>query len=80
MTTTANATVPAEQPAPVPHHFVITLQTGDGRMVTNDGTIPVVPGLHTRMQTYTAVREQIQQSWGLDACTVLYFSLEPNQL
>ncbi|MEU4099246.1 hypothetical protein AB0F16_01095 [Streptomyces tanashiensis] len=77
MTTTTNAT---QQPAPVPHHFVITLQTSDGRIATNDGTIPVIPGLHTRMQTYTAVREQIRQSSGLGACIVLFFALEPNQL
>ncbi|MFG2872928.1 hypothetical protein [Streptomyces sp. NPDC048338] len=80
MTTTANTTVPAALPAPVPHHFILTVQTDDGRMVTQDGTVPVVPGIHTRMATYTTLREQVGEHWGLSRFTVLFFSLEPNQL
>ncbi|MFD3569688.1 hypothetical protein [Streptomyces sp. NPDC058667] len=80
MTTTTNATAPAEQPTAVPHHFLITLQTGDGRVVTNDGTIPVIPGAHTRMDTLKAVRQQVMEQWALRGqCIVLFFSLEPDQ-
>ncbi|MFD3334946.1 hypothetical protein ACFWV1_20185 [Streptomyces sp. NPDC058700] len=80
MTTTTNATIPAEQPAPVPHHFLITLQTGDGRVVTSDGIIPVIPGIHTRMDTLKAVRQHVTEQWALRGqCVVLLFALEPDQ-
>ncbi|MFE5548977.1 hypothetical protein ACFQ71_34860 [Streptomyces sp. NPDC056534] len=81
MTTTTNATVPAQQPAPVPHHFLLTLQTGDGRIFTNDGVVQVIPDIHTRMDTLKAVRDQVMQQWGLGGQSiVLFFALEPNQL
>ncbi|MFG3492457.1 hypothetical protein [Streptomyces sp. NPDC047972] len=81
MTTTTNATVPAQQPTAVPHHFLLTLQTGDGRIFTNDGVVQVIPGIHTRMDTLKTVREQVLAQYGVRGqAIVLFFALEPNQL
>ncbi|MGW5776050.1 hypothetical protein [Streptomyces sp. NPDC003863] len=81
MATTTNTTVPAEQATSVQYHFLITLQIEGGRIITNDGTISVVPGLHTRQGILPVVRDQIMQQWGLaGGCIVLFFALEPNQL
>ncbi|MFF9503820.1 hypothetical protein [Streptomyces sp. NPDC014656] len=64
----------------VTYHFVLTLQTDDGSTVTDDGTIPVQPGTHTRAQVLNAVRAGMLQRFGLTGCSVLFFSLAPDQL
>ncbi|MFJ8663113.1 hypothetical protein [Streptomyces sp. NPDC093795] len=80
MTTPTNVTTPAALPGTVPLHFILTIQTDDGRTVTSDGTVLSVPGAHTRTATFARLREQAMEHWGLSRCVVLFFSLEPNQL
>ncbi|WP_330479966.1 hypothetical protein OG301_39175 (plasmid) [Streptomyces platensis] len=75
MTSTSPST-----PAPIKHHWVMTIQTADGRQATNDGQIDVIPGLHTRATSYTAVLNGMKEWVGVTDMTVLFFDLQPNQL
>ncbi|MGW1517564.1 hypothetical protein [Streptomyces sp. NPDC002287] len=70
----------ATAPAEVMYHFVLTIQTNDGGTVTDDGTIPIQPGTYTRAQVLNSVRAGMLQRFGLTSCSVLFFSLTPNQL
>lgn len=63
------------------YHWVMTVQFDNGRQVaTYDGSIGVVPGVHTRMATYTHLREHMQRNVGTNKLTVLFFDLQPNHL
>ncbi|MFJ3812259.1 hypothetical protein ACIPWE_38590 [Streptomyces sp. NPDC090073] len=66
--------------APVKHHWVMTIQTADGRQATTDGVIDVAPGVHTRESSYSEVLRAVKQWAGSDNATVLFFALAPNQL
>ncbi len=74
MTTTTDQTVA--------YHWVMTVQTADGRQATTDGTSRVIEGVHTRRQLYNSVYEQVKKHFGLNSVgtTVLFFSIEPNML
>lgn len=70
----------ADTPAPVAHHWIMTVQTSDGRQGTNDGRISAIPGTHTRESTFTALRAHMKDWIGTDNFTVVFYSLEPNDL
>jgi len=78
-TTTTEATTPTSQPEPISLHWIMTIQTSDGRQGTNDGKVPAVPGVHTHETTYNAVRAHMKDWIGTDNFTVVFFSLTPNQ-
>lgn len=62
------------------YHWVMTVQTADGRRATFDGTTqPLAPGT-TRTQYYKAVRELLEKDVGTDQLTVLFFSMDPDAL
>lgn len=67
-------------PTPVAHHWIMTVQTSDGRQGTNDGTIGAIPGTHTHATTYTAIRKSMADWMGTTEFTVVFFSLEPNEI
>lgn len=71
---------PADGPAAVSYHWLMTVQTNDGRQGTNDGRINAIPGVHTRATTYTAVRKAMEDWMGTPNFTVVFFSLEPNEI
>ncbi|MEU7283369.1 hypothetical protein AB0A69_32020 [Streptomyces sp. NPDC045431] len=66
--------------APVPHHFVLTIQTDDGFTATTEGIISITPGAHTRQQVYTALCDQAREYYDLTRFAVVHFALEPNHL
>lgn len=67
--------------APIWHHFVVVLQTADGRIVTQDGTAPLTPGVHTRESVYDALTKKVADNFGVTgAATVTFFSLAPNAI
>ncbi|MFG3001900.1 hypothetical protein [Streptomyces sp. NPDC048340] len=73
--------MPENQNPPVEYHFVLTLQTGDGVIVTQDGTIPINPGEYTRKTVFTALKEEVRAHFGIsDSATVVFFSLAPNTI
>ncbi|MER7806145.1 hypothetical protein [Streptomyces sp900116325] len=63
----------------VTYHWVATVQTDRGQIVTHDGRVEVIPRVHTHASTYNAVianlTEMHEQGFGL-----LFFSLTPDQL
>jgi hypothetical protein len=67
-------------PDPVQHHWIMTVQTTDGRQATSDGPIDVIPGMHTHETSYKAVRKSVAAWVGTNEFSVLFFSLTPNQL
>lgn len=69
----------ATTPAPVTYHWIATVQTGRGRIETNDGPVGVIPGVHTHTSTYQAVLANLTEKYGQDF-GLLFFALEPNQL
>lgn len=71
---------PDDAPAAVPYHWIMTVRTDDGRQGTTDGTVNAVPGMHTRATTYTAVRKAMEDLMGTPEYTVVFFSLEPNEI
>lgn len=79
-TTDAENTTAPTYPDPVKHHWIMTVQTSDGRQGTNNGAINVTPGLHTHESTYLAVLKSMEQWIGTESFTVQFFSLAPNQL
>lgn len=61
-------------------HWVMTVQTNDGRQATNDGRINAIPGVHTQETTYQAVRNAMKDLVETDHFTVVFFALHLNQL
>ncbi|MGW2367138.1 hypothetical protein ACWCZ5_16340 [Streptomyces sp. NPDC001667] len=80
MTTAATTAQSAARPVPVKYHWVMTVQTADGRQGTYDGPIDVVPGIHTHTSTYNVVRKFLTEQMGTDRLTVLFFAIAPDQL
>jgi hypothetical protein len=70
----------ADHPDSIDHHWIMTVQSGDGRQGTNDGVIGAIPGMHTRQSTYNAVRKAMADWMGTDNITVVFFTVAPNQL
>jgi hypothetical protein len=64
---------------PVSYHWIATVQTGSGRIETNDGHVSAVPGAHTHTGTYNAVLANLTERHGMDF-GLLFFSLTPDQL
>ena len=80
-TKTTETTAPqADTPKPVKHHWIMTVQAADGRQGTSDGSIDVVPGLHTHASTYAVVLNGMKEWIGSTNVTVLFFALSPNQI
>jgi hypothetical protein len=77
MTSTQPETSTAPQPDAIGLHWIMTVQTNDGRQATNDGKIDAVPGVHTRETTFQAVRQAMKNVVGTDHFTVLFYSLAP---
>ncbi|CAM5251327.1 hypothetical protein SXANM310S_00020 [Streptomyces xanthochromogenes] len=79
--TTETSTTKAAPPERVPYHWVVTLQTADGRQASLDGTIPVAEG-SSRAATYTALVAHVKKHFGMTgvASVVLFFSLERDVL
>jgi len=71
---------PGDSPAAISFHWIMTVQTNDGRQGTNDGRINAVPGMHTRATTYTAVRKAMEDWMGTAEFTVVFFSLGPDEI
>lgn len=75
---------PGQQPSPetqpVPHHWIMTIQTSDGRQGTSDGTITLVPGTHTEASAYAHVLGEMKQWIGSENTTVLFYRLTPDAL
>lgn len=80
MTTTATETTEASHPDPILFHWVMTVQTNDGRQATNDGRINAIPGVHDHESTFKAVRAAMKDLVGTDHFTVVFFSIRPNQI
>ena len=80
MTTTAETTATTGHPDPITFHWVMTVQTHDGRQATNDGKISAIPGVHDHQGTYQAVRNSMKDLVGTDHFTVVFFSLTPNAI
>lgn len=68
-----------EASAPVAYHWIATVQTGGGRIDTHDGSIGVVPGVHTRTVTYNTVMTNLNEKYPR-GFALLFFSLTPDQL
>jgi hypothetical protein len=67
-------------PAPVAHHWIMTVQTADGRQGTSDGSIDVTPGIHTDETTYSTVLNGMRKWIGSENITVLFYRLSPSML
>lgn len=65
--------------ASVTYHWIATVQTGDGRISTNDGPVNAIMGVHTHTSTYRAVLANLTEKYGPDF-GLLFFALEPDQL
>jgi hypothetical protein len=79
-TQTAKPPTTAGHPDEVIHHWIMTVETNDGRQGTNDGVIGAIPGEHTHQSTYSAVRQAMRQWIGTDDFTVVFYSLNRNDL
>ena len=80
MTTTAETTAPTGNPEPILFHWIMTVQTNDGRQATNDGRISGTPGVHTHETTFQVIQNAMKDVVGTDHFTVVFFSLTPNAL
>ncbi|MFE7120843.1 hypothetical protein ACFU99_35985 [Streptomyces sp. NPDC057654] len=71
--------VQAERPTiiTVAHHWIMTVQTHDGRQATYDGGLDLLPGRATRRDAYAAVRSMVAASLGTGHFVVLFFDLHP---
>ena len=70
----------ASAPVPVAHHWIMTVQSSDGRQGTSDGRIDVVPGVHTDEVTYSTVLDGMREWIGSKNVTVLFYRLSPSAL
>lgn len=79
---TAQPTAPVAL-QPITYSWLITLQMPVGSgfgVITTDGTIPLAPG-DSRTRAYRSIRAALtQQKPELANASVLFFSLEPDQL
>jgi len=68
------------EPAPVLYHWIMTVQTDDGRQATNDGTANVLPGIHSQGVTYSNVLTEMKKWMGTEQATVVFYRLVPNAI
>jgi hypothetical protein len=78
-TPTPGDATPAADPG-VAYHWIMTIQTSDGRQGTSDGSIDVIPGVHTEDSTYAFVLGEMKKWIGSENTTVLFYRLSPNAL
>ena len=71
---------PTNGPAPVPHHWIMTVQSAVGRQGTSDGSIDVIPGVHTDETTYSTVLNGMREWIGSENITVLFYRLSPSAI
>lgn len=71
-------TTSAAEQAAVPYHWVMTVQTADGRLNTRDAVVEVPQGF-TRKQLFHFVLGQFQEEYGTPLI-VLFFDLQLSQL
>jgi len=74
MTTQTETTAPTT----TDWHWVMTVQTSDGRFNTRSATVNVPSGF-TRDKLWAFVLDQFNADYG-SPLTVLFFDLQPNQL
>ncbi|WP_435643848.1 hypothetical protein ACR9VJ_26335 [Streptomyces sp. H49] len=66
------------QTTEITYYWLATIVTDNGRQITSSSTVPVVPGVHTRMTTVNAVMAHLKEQYG--NFTVLFLLLEPNEI
>jgi hypothetical protein len=71
---------PTNAPAPIAHHWIMTVQSVDGRQGTSDGHIDVIPGVHTDETTYSTVLNGMRKWIGSENITVLFYRLSPSAI
>ena len=64
----------------VVHHWIMTVQSERGRMATSDGNILINPATRTQDDVYTEVLNAMKDYVGSTNCTVLFYSLAPNEI
>jgi hypothetical protein len=69
---------PAVPPNAITFYWLATIETDDGIRITCDGTMPAVPGTHTRTSTARAVMQHLKDLHG--DLTVLFLLLEPDEI
>jgi hypothetical protein len=67
-----------DQSDAVTFYWLATILTDSGRQITASSTVPVVPGVHTRMTTVNAVMQHLKEQHG--SFTVLFLDLAPNEI
>jgi hypothetical protein len=67
----------AQDSQAVEYHYIISIQARGGLASVRDGFLMVPPG-NTRAECYRFLLKQMQEEFG--AFSLLFFSLEPNQL
>ncbi|MGJ5898487.1 hypothetical protein ACSCBZ_42060 [Streptomyces niveiscabiei] len=70
---------PADPGALTPYFFIMTVQLRDGGTATFANTVNVAPG-DSRAKVFDIVRRHVVGEVGHGGFTILFFSLEPNQL
>jgi hypothetical protein len=78
MPSTDQTDAPAETQATSDFHWVMTVQTPDGRVNTRTAVITVPAGF-TRAAAFEYVFKQFKADYG-SPLTVLFFDLQPNKL
>ena len=78
--TTQQASPADDQTTTTDYHWIMTVQTPDGRMNTRSAVITVPDGSNgfTRASAFDYVREQFEADHG-SQLAVLFFDLQPNQ-
>lgn len=61
------------------YHWLITLQTSNGRIIGLDGTYITQPG-STRQTAFQEILRSAKQQLGDNNAVTLYFAFEPNEL
>jgi hypothetical protein len=67
----------AQDSQAVEYHYILSLQARGGASTVRDGFL-TVPSGSTRAECYRFLNKQLQEEFG--AFSLLFFSLEPNQL
>jgi hypothetical protein len=81
MTTAQQTSQTGKPPAPIRHHWIVTVQFDNGRQAaTYDGSVDVTSGSNTRSSVYADLRKHMGQVIGTDRFVVLFFSLTPDQI
>jgi hypothetical protein len=80
MTAQSEQATTSQAPATVMYHWIMTIQSGNGRIATSDGSVNVTPGTHTRTQTYDLLLKDVRERFNLPDAVVLFFDLAVDQL